>query len=480
MRIIPYKHLTGACRVSSRVTPPFSWQRYVDTLTQLRAGQLAGIQRLSLSAGLTQIPDEVYGLADSLEILDLSNNALRDLPQDLTRLTKLKVIFLSNNAFEHVPDVLGTMPSLTMVGFKANRIRHLPAASLPPHLRWLILTDNDLDTLPDSLGQCTDMQKLMLAGNRLSALPDSMAACHKLELLRIAANRFESLPDWLFDLPRLSWLAYAGNPCCQMDDAAVAAQARVGAVSWNRLALKQILGQGASGVIHQADLMADTGSHDSAAAMPRNVSVKIYKGAVTSDGSPESEMAACVAAGAHPHLIPLEATLADHPAGTPGLVMSLIDPGFTDLAGPPSLASCTRDVYAPGTVFSVETARRIAAGIASAAAHLHALGIMHGDLYGHNILRNTQGDSLLGDFGAASFYALGDAQRATALQRLEVRAFGCLLEELIAQVDPEAAAPGDKQASSRLARMIALRDACLSPVPTQRPLFPEIAAALAE
>ena len=471
----------------------------MDTLTQLRAGQLAGIQRLSLSAGLTRIPDEVYGLADSLEILDLSNNALRELPHDLTRLTKLKVIFLSNNAFEHVPDVLGTMPSLTMAGFKANRIRHLPAASLPPHLRWLILTDNDLDTLPDSLGQCTDMQKLMLAGNRLSALPDSMAACHKLELLRIAANRFESLPDWLFDLPRLSWLAYAGNPCCQMDDAAVAAQARVGAVSWNQLALKQVLGQGASGVIHQADLLADGDSPDAASGQPRDVAVKIYKGAVTSDGSPESEMAACVAAGAHPHLIPLEATLADHPAGTPGLGMSLIDPGFTDLAGPPSLASCTRDVYAPGTVFTVETARRIAAGIASAAAHLHALGIMHGDLYGHNILRNAQGDSLLGDFGAASFYALTDPQRALALQRLEVRAFGCLLEEFIAHVNHGAgnaapavtrdATPGtepdpspleDDRNGASLAAMIALRDACLSPVPAARPLFPDIAAALAE
>jgi hypothetical protein len=450
----------------------------VDTLTQLRAGQLAGIQRLSLSAGLTQIPDEVYGLADSLEILDLSSNALHDLPHDLSRLTRLRVIFLSNNAFEHVPEVLGAMPSLTMVGFKANRIRHLPATSLPPHLRWLILTDNDLETLPDALGACTDMQKLMLAGNRLSALPESMAACHKLELLRIAANRFESLPDWLFDLPRLSWLAYAGNPCCQMDDAAVAAQARVGTVSWNRLALKQMLGQGASGVIHQADLLADGGSPDNNAGALRDVAVKIYKGAVTSDGSPESEMAACVAAGAHPHLIPLEATLADHPAGTPGLVMSLIDPGFTDLAGPPSLASCTRDVYAPGTVFSAETARRIAAGIASAAAHLHALGIMHGDLYGHNILRNTNGDSLLGDFGAASFYALADTARADALQRLEVRAFGCLLEELVARVDSAAPAQ-DNGGPSPLARMAALRDACLSPVPSARPLFPEIAAVLA-
>ena len=57
----------------------------------------------------------------------------------------------------------------------------------------------------------------MLAGNRLRALPaDDGRPAEQLELLRISANRFEALPDWLLALPRLSWLACAGNP---FDDA---------------------------------------------------------------------------------------------------------------------------------------------------------------------------------------------------------------------------------------------------------------------
>ena len=53
----------------------------------------------------------------------------------------------------------------------------------------------------------------------------------------------------------------------------------------------------------------------------------------------------------------------------------------------------------------------------------------HGDLYTHNILVDKEGHSLLGDFGAATRY-----ERSTygdAFVRLEVRAFGCLLEELL-------------------------------------------------
>ncbi len=47
----------------------------MDTLAQLRAGQLAGIKRLDLSCGLTEFPREIFDLADSLEILNLSGNA---------------------------------------------------------------------------------------------------------------------------------------------------------------------------------------------------------------------------------------------------------------------------------------------------------------------------------------------------------------------------------------------------------------------
>ena len=40
----------------------------MHTLAQLRAGKLAGLQRLDLAAGLTEFPPEIFRLADSLEI----------------------------------------------------------------------------------------------------------------------------------------------------------------------------------------------------------------------------------------------------------------------------------------------------------------------------------------------------------------------------------------------------------------------------
>ncbi|QJX49079.1 serine/threonine-protein kinase [Hymenobacter taeanensis] len=437
----------------------------MHTLEQLRAGELAGIQRLDLSCGLTEFPQEIFDLADSLEILNLSGNALSSLPADLGRLHKLRILFCSDNQFTEVPSVLGQCPQLSMVGFKANEIHTLPAEALTPALRWLILTDNELRALPPELGQCTQLQKLMLAGNHLTHLPETMRACTRLELLRIADNDFTELPSWLLTLPRLSWLAYAGNPFCDPLETSIVGQHPISLINWQELEIQQQLGEGASGVIYKARWQR--------AEAVQDVAVKLFKGAVTSDGLPHSEMAACISAGPHPNLIAVEGKITQHPAHTEGLVLELIDPAFGNLAGPPSLASCTRDVYAPGTTFTPEAALRITTGIAAAAQHLHTRGIMHGDLYAHNILNTTAGESLLGDFGAACFFDVNEPQVAYALQRLEVRAFGCLLEELLAHCP---AAP-DTAAFQALRN---LQQRCVQPQVEARPLFAEIQHALVE
>ena len=430
----------------------------MHTLAQLRAGELSGITRLDLSCGLTEFPREIFQLADTLEVLNLSGNALSSLPDDLHRLTRLRVLFCSDNQFSELPTCLGQCTALTMVGFKANRIVNVPGDALPPQLRWLILTDNRIESLPKELGERRALQKLMLAGNCLRSLPDSLRHCHRLELLRIAANQLNELPQWLLTLPSLTWLAYAGNPLETEADAAALEATPL--IDWSTLRMEQQLGEGASGVISRAVWQRDDGTAQA-------VAVKLYKGEMTSDGSPLHEMNACITAGLHPNLIRVEGRISGHPDQQQGLVMQLIDPSFGNLAGLPSLVSCSRDVYAEDCRFTAEVALRVAQGIASAAEHLHHQGITHGDLYGHNILLNDQGDCLLGDFGAASFHATRDDVQTRALQRLEVRAFGVLLGELLERVD-------SGLSTERRAHLEALERRCCQADVLGRPGFSEV------
>ena len=431
------------------------------TLTALRSGQLQGITRLDLACDLQEFPREIFALADTLEVLNLSGNALSTLPDDLSRLSKLRVLFCSDNRFTQLPEVLSTCPQLEMVGFKANSIREIGAAAISAALRWLILTDNQVSALPDSIGNCARLQKLMLAGNQLEDLPEAMGGCVGLELLRISANRFTALPEWLLQLPRLTWLAFGGNPVSTAPRAPGPAGARL---QWADLELGEKLGEGASGVIHKAHWQPSP----QAAGHP--VAVKLFKGAVTSDGFPAEEMAACLAAGNHAHLIGVMGELSGHPAGSSGLVMPWVDPEFRSLAGPPNLETCTRDIYDDDQRFSLALVLEIAKGLAAAGEHLHARGISHGDFYAHNVLYRPEGGCLLGDFGAASFYPPQASGGANPFEALEVRAFGCLLGELLERLEPDQ--------DGRLPALTALQLRCMAPVAASRPRFAELVTTL--
>lgn len=414
----------------------------------LNAAITAGATRLDLrGAGLVEFPSQILKLADSLEFLDLSGNRLSSLPPEFHHLHRLKILFCSENEFTALPVVLGECPALEMVGFKSNQIESADESSLPPQLRWLILTDNRLASLPRSIGRCHRLQKLMLAGNRLSDLPDEMASCVNLELIRLAANPLRELPDWLFCLPKLGWLGVAGNPCWGAQD-----PQPIAGIQWADLAMGEILGQGASGVISRAIWQqTDTPGQP--------VAVKVFKGGMTSDGLPALEMTACLAAGNHPNLIRILGKVDGHPEDRMALVLELVEARFRSLAGPPDFDSCTRDVYPPDVGFPPAAALRLLFDTASVLRHLHERQLAHGDFYGHNLLHDGTGHCLLGDFGAASIYPVG-----VAFERIEVRAFGCLMEEIIERLEP----------ADALCGLLELRDACLQADVEKRPGFEEI------
>lgn len=413
-----------------------------QTLNALRRGDLAGARELRLREPVTEFPREVFDLADTLEVLDLSGSVLTSLPDDLGRLGKLRAMFCSGARFGRLPPSLGDCAALSQVGFRACGVREVPAEALPPQLRWLTLTENAVEALPEAIGRRPALQKLMLAGNRLETLPDSLADAGNLELLRLSANRLASLPGWFAEMPRLAWLAWAGNPF----DHGEPASSR--SVAWSALQLARLLGEGASGQVHEA-LWADDGE-------TRSVALKLFKGEMTSDGLPEREMAACLAAGEHPNLTGALGRLVDHPDQTQGLLMRLLPADWRVLAGPPSLETCSRDVYAPGLRLDLDVALRIARDIGIGAAHLHAGGLSHGDLYAHNTLWDGRtGAAVLSDFGAASFLPDGPGD---GLARLDVLAWGRLLGELLELVD----GPAPSSVEALLAD-------CLSPDVRTRP-----------
>jgi len=425
----------------------------LNTLAQLESGLLLGYTRVKIAEGLETFPKALYSLAQSLEILDLTDNNLSTLPHDFHTLHKLKILFLSNNQFKEVPSVLAQCTNLTMIGFRNNQIDTFGENVLPLQTQWLILTDNHIKSLPHSIGNLNYLQKCMLSGNKLTHLPQSMSQCHNLELLRIAVNQLTQLPSCLLSLPKLSWLAYSGNPFCKKHPNC---DTPLIEVPWKDIRIKELLGEGASGTIFKA-IYQDN-----------EVAIKIFKGEITSDGLPEEEMDINISMGQHTHLIDVIARIKDHPEGKDVLILELIPSSFVNLGLPPTLESCSRDTYTNGFNLSLAHIHKILQAMADAATHMHERGIMHGDFYAHNIMIDKDANSILGDFGGASFFQPEEIEDHQKLERLEIRAFGYLMEELLILSND------DNSNILRKHSLIKLKDRCLNKTNANRPLFFEV------
>jgi hypothetical protein len=353
----------------------------------------ASVEELDLKrCGLTSLPPVIRRFR-SLRKLDVGGNSLSTLPP---LPPTVQVLFCLGNRFESIPTAVNRLPYLRMLSFKSNKLAELGAHTrLPASLVWLILTDNQLTALPDGLGlQLPHMRKLMLANNRLASLPESLGRMRELELLRIANNRLAQLPPWLLDgsLPRLAWLALAGNPAV----ADAPPRGALEAIRPEDIALHETLGEGTSGVVRRGEWRGST------------VAVKEYKAQLSSDGRNIDEVRASCALD-HPAVLKWLGFYHDEAPWRLGGVLEWA-PGFGALGKPPSLDSVTRDTYADGTSFGGAAVRRVAASIAAALAHAHSRGVAHGDLYAHNILfRRETGDAKLSDFGAAFYYGAGAA-----------------------------------------------------------------------
>jgi hypothetical protein len=417
----------------------------VHTLAQLKSGELTGIRQLKLSENLSTFPLEILTLTDSLEILDLSHNALSTLPDELAQLTKLKIIFASQNKFEHLPEVLGKLPNLEMVGFKSNQIKTVTEKSLPAQLRWLILTDNVIETLPNSLGERPRLQKLALAGNQLTYLPQTLAQAHNLELVRISANKLTECPEQLLNLPNLAWFAFAGNPFSAANNnseanaethADVHAEIKsVPQISSASYTLEKVLGQGASGVISKAHWNTQQSQ------FPDDIAVKVFKGEVTSDGYPQDELQACLQVGKHPNLVESLAQVSE--PNYLALIMSLIPESYQNLGLPPCFKSCTRDTFPQGFSLPIVLINHIVRQMQDVFAHLHKNQVCHGDLYAHNTLFDVQGNIIFGDFGAATSYQMLTPAQQEKVQNIEYRALNHFIDDLLsvcAEEDKKSAA----------------------------------------
>ena len=259
-------------------------QRFRERIQEAREKQL---EELDLSGGkLTQFPDEVFDLTH-LKKLDLRNNNIYKIPSEIARLSNLECLDLIRNkelteishklveipslavlrltwninnnipkwfrqvkqlglhiidkqqsgkykSIETIPDAIVNLKNLVFLkiwlkfstdwipwfknlkelelNLSSNQLETLPESfSNLSNLTWLNLSFNQLATLPESFSNLSSLTWLNLNSNQVKIFPKSATNLSNLTTLYLRSNQLETLPDSFSNLSNLTWLDLSSN-----------------------------------------------------------------------------------------------------------------------------------------------------------------------------------------------------------------------------------------------------------------------------
>lgn len=160
-------------------------------------------------------PSDVYKLR-------LKGDYLPDKISKLTRLSKVQILDLDDTHLEELPDALGAMTGLMILVSRRNRLKRIsPELAKASALMYLELYGTELDSVPGFFGQLRRLELLRIGPNysdtlRLNPRMADMQSLRDLQLLDCNLYR---VPAWIHRLKNLERLVMIR---CKLDTMEVA------------------------------------------------------------------------------------------------------------------------------------------------------------------------------------------------------------------------------------------------------------------
>lgn len=187
----------------------------IETLNQEDFIELENLEMLDLSQNkLKELPDRVFESLSSLRNLDLSSNQITYISQEsFAGLELLERLYIHSNTIKSIhPAAFDGMEQLLELKLYRNELTTVPALKMP----CLLLLDLRFNKIP-SLGpadiQAPKLESLKLGGLGLSTLNKAFLGSFKnLHELDISINQLKDFPPVLWEARGLVKLSLAGNP----------------------------------------------------------------------------------------------------------------------------------------------------------------------------------------------------------------------------------------------------------------------------
>jgi len=125
---------------------------------------------------------------------------------------RINTLLLEGMAIHEIPNNIQNLDSLVHLSFSDNELEFLPdAIGNLPSLNALFLSNNILVEIPETIGNLVNLEFFHMPGNQLTELPLSISNISSLMSLNIDNNYFTTFPSVVLELNNLKYVYIANN-----------------------------------------------------------------------------------------------------------------------------------------------------------------------------------------------------------------------------------------------------------------------------
>jgi len=138
----------------------------------------------------------------------LPENKTRALPCEIKLLRDLESLVMYINELEEIPEWIGELKNLKNLEIYETKIKLLPPSICNLNsLETLVISNNkNLKLIPENIGDLKKLKRLVLVNNQIEFIPESVCTIKGLETLNIGKNNLVKLPDSIDELTSLKLL----------------------------------------------------------------------------------------------------------------------------------------------------------------------------------------------------------------------------------------------------------------------------------
>jgi len=206
-------------------------QSYHNELQKIRSLRTEREILLSLALLLEK------GNIEELDIFDFTHKSeLTEFPSCVRIMTSLRILSIDTK-ISSIPDWIGELQSLTEMSLGRRFSSKLLLASLPDSMRnlknleKLSIEESDIEKLPDWIGELESLTELSLKGNNsLKALPESIGNLKNLKRLILRYSAVEKLPDSIVNCTALEFVDICKTRIRSVPDSISSVETFIGSV----------------------------------------------------------------------------------------------------------------------------------------------------------------------------------------------------------------------------------------------------------